>query len=825
MADLSRKDIDSLTDAIRNLTKELTRGSSAISSTTTTSAATKTKRPDNSTKQTAKSLDKLAAQFAVLSETLKDTIKNNKDAEKATADTADALQSFSKNLTRQDLSKIIARASAQAAAGISSGASDSISDARQQLVTLSKQLGAMGVLGEDFTKKFGSIKHLSTKDVPAFSKALQDAMLSAGLYAKHSNKAVAAFDKLHSGVVKTSNVMTAVMTSPILEGMSDINKQLQSFNIAGVGDSFMHVHEMSVRMGMSFSDTVAFMKSNNRMLAKLGPSGMQLQMAAMKDAFVKFGYTMEQGAKLVGPAVQAGISAGIDVSGSGLTRFINTSMTAFQRIQGITNVTAEQFLKLNQELFSAEGTFENMMGMDKERRFAYQQDLMQTRERYMLGGMTIEQANEMLRLQNQQKRESVSTRNKSAAMMMMRAQMAGQSPQEAMRAFVLGRKGIRTKEEDIELQAIQARTAQGMQQRRQAEGDITGDTVMTDVFDEKTRAGLSSSAQAVEKLGLQGKAAADAGQKVTEGDRARSAQLAKGSESLAAFGNAVNTASSLLNNEFLAALKKIIAGVGGVATSIVGGVAGGAVGGAVTAAATKAVAGAAAKAAGTAAATAAGTTAAGTAAAGTAAAAAATTAAVTAGVVAGTTGAYAIVQGIRGEDASNWASRASESVGLQEKLVSGLEWLTGQDKKNEAAGKAAIASTPVKAKTPPVAQPVAKAAPTTPETPAPIAPVSPPMPAIVAPSSMVQPATAAATAAVNSKSTLDAKQTLLDQKAINVSDETAANKLSALIENMVQAVSYLKTISEKQFITETPESGSMLSSNVSSTRSFLTGRY
>jgi hypothetical protein len=120
---------------------------------------------------------------------------------------------------------------------------------------------------------------------------------------------------------------------------------------------------------------------------------------------------------------------------------------------------------------------------------------------------------------------------------------------------------------------------------------------------------------------------------------------------------------------------------------------------------------------------------------------------------------------------------------------------------------------------------VAKAAPTTPETPAPIAPVSPPMPAIVAPSSMVQPATAAATAAVNSKSTLDAKQTLLDQKAINVSDETAANKLSALIENMVQAVSYLKTISEKQFITETPESGSMLSSNVSSTRSFLTGRY
>jgi hypothetical protein len=344
-------------------------------------------------------------------------------------------------------------------------------------------------------------------------------------------------------------------------------KQLTDFNIAQVPASFGDVTIASMKMGMSFEDTVKFMQENKRTMAIYG-AGFGKLTGQMSGTFAKFGYNMKQAGEMVGPAIESGITAGIDVSnGDALNKFIDSSMESFKDISGIVDMTAKDYLKLNATLLDSQEIAGTMLGMDKQRSQAYAQDLIALRNHYIQTGLSAQQAQELVQTQKAQQREKVGSKYKDAAMGMAQMQATGASSEDATRYFQLMTNGNRSKEQDEELQGLAQKKVQAAESARQNAYDNNNAAgTGVDVLLQATQS--SGGAAKMDELALKQLQAKKAGTDLSgEGDtRARDAgEAAKGKEGVAILGNIVNSVSSALTNVFSVAAIGAAASLGGLA--------------------------------------------------------------------------------------------------------------------------------------------------------------------------------------------------------------------------------------------------------------------
>src|SRR5690606_1480559 len=83
----------------------------------------------------------------------------------------------------------------------------------------------------------------------------------------------------------------------------DIVGQLADFNIAHVPKSFADTNIASIKLGMSFQETVRFMQENKRTMAIFG-DGFDQVTDQLKGTFGKFGFNMQQASEVIGPATE-----------------------------------------------------------------------------------------------------------------------------------------------------------------------------------------------------------------------------------------------------------------------------------------------------------------------------------------------------------------------------------------------------------------------------------------------------------------------------------------------------------------------------------------
>jgi hypothetical protein len=349
-------------------------------------------------------------------------------------------------------------------------------------------------------------------------------------------------------------IMSGVMFSTMVKGLKQAYSELTNFNIAQVPQSFLQTQKDAVMMGMSFQDTVKLLQENKRILAIYGPGEFKTAVGGMQNTFRKFGYTMQQSAELIAPTIEGAITGGVDVRDQNqLTSYTNSMMNSFQQIAGVVDISAKEFLQLNSQLFKSEGTFENLVGMDKTRRAAYQNELVQLRTRYVLGGLDIQQAQKLIEIQQQQARESVKSRIDAGGKLMSYALFSGMDLGSATRLMTLRNKGSRTADEDNELRELTGKLGSSIEQQRAGEAaQFGGNTYFTDAF--RDAIGLDSSDLQVMHSANQMNLAKDANATVSPAEQQRAAAAAKGSEAVAAFGDKVNQVSSALSNSLLAAL-------------------------------------------------------------------------------------------------------------------------------------------------------------------------------------------------------------------------------------------------------------------------------
>lgn len=333
-------------------------------------------------------------------------------------------------------------------------------------------------------------------------------------------------------------------------------EEIQDFNIAQIPATYFEVNKASIDLGLSFKDTVKLMDENKRVLAIYGPQKFTSAMSDMSKSFRKYGYTMEQAADMVGPTVESAISAGINIRDPGqLNSFADNMMNQFQKVSGMVKISAQEFAHLNKQLFTSEGTFDTMLGMDVQRRQAYAQDLVQLRTKYVAQGLEIQQAQELVKAQQEQQRGRLKDRNEDAAKLMTAAQVAGLGSDAAMEAFRLATKGRRTADEDARLTELAGQINQGIETATNQGYGASGTGAMGDILND-LRLDLqpSGAMSQMQKAGSQIQVAKEAGAQVNPDEQKRASDAAKGNESVAQLGQAVNKVSAVINNAFLGSI-------------------------------------------------------------------------------------------------------------------------------------------------------------------------------------------------------------------------------------------------------------------------------
>lgn len=460
---------------------------------------------------------------------------------------------------------------------------DKASINRETLVKVAAMLQARGlhtpkVDSQNVLDKDGKIKNaaeLNKIDWAGLAQSISVAEKSFGRATKNLDKSVDEFQEKWSRLLRSlqneegraasidslktmvgTYLSSAAAFSWAKEKLMKAAKEISDFNIAQIPASYLEVNSASVKLGLSFKDTVKLMDENKRILAIYGPKQFTSSMGNMVDTFKKYGYTMEQAASMVGPTVESAIASGINVRDPAqLNKFTDNMMGQFQKVSGMVKISAEEFAALNKNLFQAEGTFETMLGMDTQRRQAYAQELVQLRTKYVAQGLEIQQANELIKAQQEQQRGRLKDRTSDAAKLLTAAQLSGLGASAAMEVYQLASKGRRTDQEQARLAELAGQINQGLETKTNQGYGASGNNAMGDIYNEARLDLQTSGAMGqITKAGSQIQVSKEAGAQVSEDEQKRASAAAKGNEQVAALGQAINTVSSVINNAFLGSI-------------------------------------------------------------------------------------------------------------------------------------------------------------------------------------------------------------------------------------------------------------------------------
>ena len=461
------------------------------------------------------------------------------------------------------------RLNAAASEGIQSG-----EKFRDSIYVIAKQLEAQGHKLEQDLSNRETINYAAlAKNVNKIERGLGN---SSRKIDKISVDANTALGKLKKSVF-TSAGLTDMLNSKVLKPLMDtgtailgfkkavdasknIYKDIVDFNVASVPASFIDVQLASVKMGMSFDETVKFLQQNQRVLALYGSDFDGLR-KKFNNTFAKFGYNFKQGAEMIAPAIEGAIATGVNVqSGDALNSFIDDTIKSFRKVAGVVGGTVQQYAALNKELYQSEEVSHTMLGLDNERALLYAQSLRQQRDDLAVRGISLQQAQDMVKAQEAAKKEKVSSRVKGAAMIQLQAQQFGMSAEDAARAARITRQGRAASAEDTKWltetfapQFAKARAEYGTQYT--GTGNETGQ-IIADVFLERT-SDLGAFGQVVtkaEQVAQADKAKAGA----TEEQRKAAEVKAAPDITVGKISDAVNTVASVLENNFT----KLLIGLG-----------------------------------------------------------------------------------------------------------------------------------------------------------------------------------------------------------------------------------------------------------------------
>lgn len=405
-------------------------------------------------------------------------------------------------------------------------------------------------LAQDLAAFDKSIKHSSDR-LDRLGVVSQSALGKLAFMTKAAGGASGMLKKLFFDLGTTSIFLGNLWKA--VDGAKESFRFIQDFNIAHVPASLGEVAKMSILTGVSMQDMVKILQDNKRALALQGVGAFSGMTDQLKVTFAKFGYTAAQSAEAIGPAIEAAINSGVSIRDpAGLNTFIEQSMAAFKNISGIVNTTAAEYMRLNAQLMQDNDVMALSLGMSKEQHAQYAKGLQVHRDLLVTQGMSLDQAQELVKLREQEKRSKIIGRYKDAAMASAKMQMMGFSGAEASEFMRLKVVGANTDSEKAFVDDVIKRMTMQEDAARQS-GLASRDMSLAiaanmpyDVINDKTGSltGEQDRFRAI-IAAERNKSAATGKEAIAAGD------LAKGSQTVAEAGNIFNSISSIMDNVFV----------------------------------------------------------------------------------------------------------------------------------------------------------------------------------------------------------------------------------------------------------------------------------
>lgn len=446
---------------------------------------------------------------------------------------------------------------------VSGGLAGIMEELKEQLKDQGISAEALNVSSEKLIETFDSLNDETERVSKVFIQAAKDHTSALGALT-HTTKT--AKEHLHAFGNKVLQTAANLGTMANIQSKAmNAYQQMMGFNVAHIADSFMMLQARSVKFGMSFQDTMKLYQENARVLSVYGADNFSSLLGGLSNTFKKYGYTFEQGSRLIAPAIQNAVLSGVNVNNQAqMTAYMDQSLKNVQMMAAVSGKTPEAILALQQSALSSEAVFKNLAGMDKQRRSAYAKEITQTIDRLVLGGMEYEQAAEVVKLQTQAARAPIREKMEKAAFGQIGSSLAGMSGAEGARLARLERKTRRTSAEEVEMLALQERRATGIQRRRQAEEDRTGGEAWSFAVMEEAITGKMFGGPAVDAA-QRAALRREAGLGVSDAAAAAAGRAGAGSPAVAGLGQTINQISSLMTNALGGAIIGVIAGLGATA--------------------------------------------------------------------------------------------------------------------------------------------------------------------------------------------------------------------------------------------------------------------
>lgn len=170
-----------------------------------------------------------------------------------------------------------------------------------------------------------------------------------------------------------------------------------------------------------------------------------------------FAYTgsLEAGARLRAGEINQFQSLGKNIGS--VNDFVNVQEKQFVKLNRIVSITGEEFTQLNEQLMNSSVVQAQLYKLGAQQRVAYYEDLQNARQKLVLDGLTIEQAQKVVETFQQIAGESPQNRIKQAAKLQAIGGAIGLAGPDLNRLADLIRSGARTPEAMSEIADIEKR--------------------------------------------------------------------------------------------------------------------------------------------------------------------------------------------------------------------------------------------------------------------------------------------------------------------------------------------------------------------------------
>lgn len=204
-----------------------------------------------------------------------------------------------------------------------------------------------------------------------------------------------------------------------VDGVKRAATEISSFNVAFIPDSFRHVQQASVALGMSFEETVKFLGENKQLMATLGTDNFYKLNDAVNKTLKEQGFTSKQAAEFTPQIFENAGNTGVDIKNQDeMNEYVQKTATNFKKLSGVANLSMKQFVELNRELFNSQEVQSIVSGLDAEASQVYTQSLVDQRAALIKSGLTAQQAQEAIQRKEANKNEKASSRMEKAAKVM-----------------------------------------------------------------------------------------------------------------------------------------------------------------------------------------------------------------------------------------------------------------------------------------------------------------------------------------------------------------------------------------------------------------------